>query len=94
MFRVSFATAAMLLYGSVQPSVAQIVLTFEEIVARARDQAGPVIVARGRIADAEASVLAASARFRDNPVLEGAAGPRRGDGEPEASGRRAHRTAR
>ncbi len=80
MFRVSFATAAMLLCGSVEPSVAQIVLTFEEVVARARDQAGPVVVARTRIAEAEASILDASARLRDNPVLEAAAGPRRGGG--------------
>jgi outer membrane protein, heavy metal efflux system len=59
---------------------AQVVLTQEEVIARARDQAGPVAVARARIAEAEASLLDASARFRDNPVLEASGGPRAADG--------------
>src|SRR5688572_14282516 len=60
------------------PVRAQVVLTLEETLARAREQAGAVLVARARIAEAEAGMLDASARFRDNPVLEGAAGPRVG----------------
>lgn len=63
------------------PVGAQVVLTFEETIARAREQAGAVLVARARIAEAEAAVLDASARFRDNPIIEGAAGPRTGGGE-------------
>ena len=60
------------------PARAQVVLTLQETIARARDQAGAVLIARARVAEAEAGVIEASARFRDNPVLEGAAGPRTG----------------
>ena len=60
------------------PAAAQVVLTFEETVARAREQSGAVLVARARVAEAEAAILDASARFRENPVIEGAAGPRIG----------------
>lgn len=55
---------------------AQIVLTLEETIARARDQAGAVAVARARIAETEAGLLEASARFRDNPTIAASAGPR------------------
>jgi len=60
----------------VVPASAQVVLTLQETIARAREQAGAVIIARARLSEAEASVIEASARFRDNPVIEGAAGPR------------------
>jgi outer membrane protein TolC len=60
------------------PASAQVVLTLEETIARAREEGGAVVIARARIAEAEAAVLDASARFRDNPVIEGAAGPRAG----------------
>ena len=63
------------------PVSAQVVLTLEETIARAREQAGAVLVARARIAEAEAAIVDASARFRDNPVIEGSAGPRSGGGE-------------
>ena len=59
---------------------AQVVLTLQETIDRARDQAGVVVIGRARVAEAEAGVIDASARFRDNPVLEGAAGPRTGSG--------------
>lgn len=55
---------------------AQIVLTLEETIARARDQAGAVAVARARIAETEAGLLEASARFRDSPTIAASAGPR------------------
>ena len=60
------------------PASAQVVLTLQETIARAREQAGAVVIARARVAEAEAGVIDASARFRDNPVIEGAAGPRTG----------------
>lgn len=60
------------------PVRAQVVLTLEDTLARAREQAGAVLVARARIVEAEAGLLDAAARFRDNPVIDGAAGPRLG----------------
>jgi cobalt-zinc-cadmium efflux system outer membrane protein len=58
----------------------QVVLTLQDTIDRARDQAGAVVIARARVAEAEAGVIDPSARFRDNPLLEGAAGPRTGSG--------------
>jgi cobalt-zinc-cadmium efflux system outer membrane protein len=65
-------------------SHAQVVLTLEDAIARARDQAGAVAIARARVTEAEASITTASARLRDNPVIELAAGPRRGSGTQTA----------
>jgi cobalt-zinc-cadmium efflux system outer membrane protein len=70
--------SAALCLGAVVPSSAQAVLTLEDTILRAREQAGAVIIARARLAEAEAGVIDASARFRNNPVIEGAAGPRSG----------------
>ena len=64
------------------PAGAQVVLTLQETIGRAHEQAGAVAIARARIVEAEAGVIDASARFRDNPLIEGAAGP------PTGSGRR------
>jgi cobalt-zinc-cadmium efflux system outer membrane protein len=72
--------AAAVCAGGVADGFAQSVLTFEDTIARARDQAGAIAVARARIAEAEAGIVEASARFRDNPMLEGGAGPRYADG--------------
>ena len=63
---------------------AQTVLTLEDTIARAREQSGPVAVARARVAEAEADLVDASVRLRDNPVLEGASGPRTGSGSRSA----------
>ena len=79
MYRVVFVAAAACL-GVAAHARGQTVLTLEETIARARDQAGAVAVARARIVEAEAGVLDASARFRDNPVIEANAGPRAGGG--------------
>jgi cobalt-zinc-cadmium efflux system outer membrane protein len=65
--------------GVATHAAAQTVLTLEETISRAREQSGAVAVARARIAEAEAGVTGASARFRDNPLFEGTAGPRRSD---------------
>ena len=62
------------------PAGAQVVLTLEETIARAHENSGPVVVARARIAEAEAALVEAAPRFRDNPVLEFTAGPRVGGG--------------
>jgi cobalt-zinc-cadmium efflux system outer membrane protein len=58
---------------------AQTVLTLADTISRARDQAGAVAVARARIAEAEAGLLDASARFRENPIIETNIGPRSAD---------------
>ena len=79
MSRVLVSAALCWLVAAV-PASAQVVLTLQETIARAREQAGAVVIARARIAEAEAAVIDASARFRDNPVIEGAAGPRTGSG--------------
>jgi cobalt-zinc-cadmium efflux system outer membrane protein len=60
------------------PARGQIVLTMEEVATRARAQAAAVTVARARTAEAEAGLLDATARFRENPLVEVSAGPRRG----------------
>lgn len=62
------------------PASGQTVLTFEEALARARTQAGAPLVARARVAEAESGLSDVRARFRQNPVLEAAAGPRFGAG--------------
>jgi cobalt-zinc-cadmium efflux system outer membrane protein len=77
MFRVLVSVVLCSLVGAV-PASAQVVLTLQEVIARAREQAGAVVIARARLAEAEAGVIGASARFRDNPVIEGATGPRTG----------------
>jgi len=79
MYRVVSVAAAACL-GVAVAAQGQTVLTFEEAIARARDQGGAVAVARARIAEAEAGMLDASARFRDNPVVDANAGPRAGGG--------------
>ena len=56
---------------AVVPAGAQVVLTLQETITRAREQAGAVVIARARITEAEAGLIEASARFRDNPVIEG-----------------------
>lgn len=83
MFRVSAATAAACLVAGASLD-AQTVLTLQDTIARARAQAGVVAVARARVAEADAAVVGASARFRDNPILDVAAGPRTGGGSRSA----------
>jgi cobalt-zinc-cadmium efflux system outer membrane protein len=55
---------------------AQIVLTKEDVIARARNGAA-VVVARARVAEAEGARLDLR-QFPHNPVIEGSAGPRSG----------------
>ena len=75
-----FMSAVLYWLVAVVPAGAQVVLTLEETIARAREQAGAAVIARARLAEAEAGVSDASARFRDNPLIEGATGPRTGPG--------------
>jgi cobalt-zinc-cadmium efflux system outer membrane protein len=77
MLRVSIPAIAAWLC-TVAPAWGQTALTFEETVSRARAQAAAVRVALARIAEADAAVIDAAARFRDNPVFEGGGGPRTG----------------
>ena len=81
MFRAAFAVACACLLAAYPTTVeAQTVLTLESTIARAHDQAGPVAVARARIGEAEAGLIDASSRLRDNPLIEGGVGPRMGTG--------------
>jgi cobalt-zinc-cadmium efflux system outer membrane protein len=80
MSRVARAAALAACVSYAVPVSGQIVLTLDGTIARVREQAGAVGVARARIAEAEAAVVEASARFRDNPVVEASAGPRAGSG--------------
>ena len=52
-------------------------LTFEEALATARDKAPRVAVARARLDEARGRLVGAQLRFRENPVLDVAAGPRK-----------------
>ena len=76
-----FSSAVLCWLVVAAPASGQVVLTLLETMARAREQAGGVLIARARIAEAEAATVDASARFRDNPVIDGAAGPRTGNGQ-------------
>lgn len=76
-----FSSAVLCWLVVAAPASAQVVLTLQETIARAREQAGAVEIARARIAEAEAATFDASTRFRDNPVIEAAAGPRTGGGQ-------------
>jgi cobalt-zinc-cadmium efflux system outer membrane protein len=79
MCRVVFATLVANLVLATYAR-AQTILTFEEAIARAREQSGSAAVARARVAEVEAGLIDASARLRDNPIIEGSAGPRTGNG--------------
>jgi cobalt-zinc-cadmium efflux system outer membrane protein len=57
-------------------ALGQTVLTFDGVLDRARTQSGASAVARARVAEAETALLDVSARFRQNPLFEAAAGPR------------------
>jgi len=55
---------------------AQAPLTFEQALTMARERAPRVAVARARIDEARGRLAGAQVRFRDNPVIDAAAGPR------------------
>jgi cobalt-zinc-cadmium efflux system outer membrane protein len=77
MIRVFVAAVTALLCGVPSVARAQTALTLQDVIARARDQSGAVALARARAAEAEAAAVAAAVRYRDNPVLDLSAGPRR-----------------
>lgn len=54
-------------------------LTLERVLASARAQAPDVLIADARITESRARLIGASVRFRENPMLDAAAGPRRSD---------------
>lgn len=56
-------------------------VTFEDALARAREQSPSVLVARARIEEARGRLVGARVRHRDNPTFDFAAGPRSVDGE-------------
>ena len=56
---------------------AQSTLTYQQALTMARDRAPRVAIARARIDEARGRLIGAQVRFRDNPVLDLAAGPRR-----------------
>jgi outer membrane protein, heavy metal efflux system len=51
-------------------------LTLTEALARAREQAPQVLIARARIEETRGRLAGARVRYRDNPTIEGSAGPR------------------
>jgi cobalt-zinc-cadmium efflux system outer membrane protein len=55
-------------------------LTLEEALQRARSRAPAILAARDRIAEARGRLRGASLLFQNNPEIEFAAGPRRGEG--------------
>jgi cobalt-zinc-cadmium efflux system outer membrane protein len=51
-------------------------LSLEEALARAREQAPAVLIARARIEEARGRLIGARVRFRDNPTIDVGSGPR------------------
>src|SRR4051812_5876349 len=78
MFDVPFArlTAAALALHSVPASAEPIELDLRGALDRAHRGTPDAVAARGRIAEAEAGVIAANVAFTANPEIEGGAGPR------------------
>lgn len=68
-----------LAYAVLGPSsvYAQAPLTFEQALTMARERAPRVAVARARIDEARGRLAGAQVRFRDNPVIDASAGPRK-----------------
>lgn len=60
-------------------------LTLEQALALAREQAPALVSARARVDEASGRVRGASVLLRDNPVIEGWAGPRTTPGEDETT---------
>ena len=56
---------------------AQTPITFEQALTMARERAPRVAVARARIDEARGRLAGAQVRFRDNPVIDASAGPRK-----------------
>src|SRR5688572_3440599 len=77
-FRWVWPWAALLLFSL--PGLGQEkVLTMEEALALAREQAPGVVLAKGRIEEARARQAAAGRRFQENPSLEVNGGYRRAE---------------
>jgi cobalt-zinc-cadmium efflux system outer membrane protein len=74
---VALAVVAILAIDVGRAATAQ-TLTFDAALSQARANAPQLMAARARIDEARARLLGASARFRDNPVFDIDAGPRRG----------------
>jgi outer membrane protein, heavy metal efflux system len=55
---------------------AQSPITFQQALTMARERAPRVAVARARIDEARGRLAGAQVRFRDNPIIDAAAGPR------------------
>jgi len=53
-----------------------VTLTFDEALARAREQAPSVLIARARIEEARGRLAGARIRYRDNPTIDASTGPR------------------
>lgn len=71
--------AVVLLCAVPRTASTQVVLTLEDVLARARSQSAPVVVERARLAEV-AAWRADAGRRAHNPVLDVAAGPRRASG--------------
>src|SRR6185503_1500864 len=53
-----------------------VMLTLEQALARAREQSPAALVARARIEEARGRLAGARVRFRENPTIDAAVGPR------------------
>jgi cobalt-zinc-cadmium efflux system outer membrane protein len=78
--RFVVASAAVAL-GMSSRAGAQTTLTFQQALTMARERAPRVAVARARIDEVRGRLVGAQIRFRDNPVFDVSAGPRKLDTE-------------
>jgi len=65
----------------VRPIQAQESVSLGALLARARESAPAVLIARSRIEEARSALVAASVKFQENPEVSAAAGPRWAGGE-------------
>jgi cobalt-zinc-cadmium efflux system outer membrane protein len=75
--RFALAIGLAALTTNVSVASAQSTLTYPQALAMARERAPRVAIARARIEEARGRIVGARTRFRDNPVVDVAAGPRR-----------------
>jgi hypothetical protein len=75
-----FVLGAVVCVFSAPASAQTVSLTLRDALARARDQAPDVIVARARVAETRGRLVGGRPRFRENPTPEVFAGPRTSSG--------------
>jgi cobalt-zinc-cadmium efflux system outer membrane protein len=71
-----FAAVACVCAAQVVGNAQSFTLTFAEALAQARERAPAVLIARARIDEARGRLAGARVRFRENPTIDAATGPR------------------